>query len=443
MTVRAPAPTPITAHRGGKLTGRLHVTGDLGLSHLAAMLGGLSTGLTRISGLARSDGVLRTLAGVEALGSLVRREGARVDVYGRGVGGLRQPLGPLDCGGSSMAVHLTLGAIAGHDLTVEVIGGAALAGQSLQPVLVPLRQMGLGVAGDRSNLPLVVRGSGSLVPVVHRMDVASEPIKHAVLLAGLAATGETTVIEPAGSGGLGWRLMRHLGADVRFEQGGAHQSTTVAGDAELEGRDIAIPGDAVLAAVLAGAAALVPNSSVTLDAVPCDPTSPGLFPALAEFGADVTWHGAREESGIPIGDVRIQHRLMRGMVVSRERVREMATELPLLVAVATFASGETRFEGIDQLAEVDRQRLAVVAAGLGACGVPSRIDGGGLIVHGVAAAAGGVEIADVRDPLVAIALLLVGLRSERPVTIDDGGSIGRRFPEFRSLLGGLGARLDG
>jgi len=436
-------PKPTSAHRSGPLVGRVRVPGDKSISHRALMLGALAAGTTRITGLLEAEDVVNTAKAVAALGARVDRgaDGA-YEVRGRGVGGLSQPSGPLDFGNSGTGCRLMMGVIAGHDVVVELAGDASLSRRPMRRVLAPLRQMGLSVLDDRETLPLTIRGTSTLVPIEYATPVPSAQVKSAILFAGLAAAGETTVIEREATRDHTERMFRYFGGEVRTSDRDGRRAITVVGDAELEGRPVAVPGDPSSAAFLAAAAAIVPGSDVTVDGVLVNETRTGFYTTLEEMGADVAFLNPREENGEPIADIRVRHRPLKGIVVPPARAPSMIDEYPVLAAVAAFADGDTRMEGMAELKVKESDRLAATAAGLLENGVGAHIDGDTLIVEGRGRARGGGTVVTHMDHRIAMAFLILGLASDRPATVDDITFVATSFPAFTGLMTGLGATFE-
>ena len=435
------APSPLCAHRAKALGGRVRVPGDKSISHRALMLGALATGRTRITGLLEGEDVLNTAKALQALGCPIRKDGGTWEVLGRGVGGLEQPAGPLDFGNSGTGVRLMLGVIAGHSMTVRLMGDASLSRRPMGRVLRPLERMGLEVLDKgKDTLPLAVRGSADLIPIEYQLPVASAQIKSAVLIAGLHASGETTVIEPAATRDHTERMLGYFGAQVTATKRQGLRAVSVKGDAELAGRDVKVPGDPSSAAFLAAAALIVPGSEVTIEGVLVNPTRTGFYTTLREMGADVAFPGERIEGGEPVADIcgSAMPRL-KGVRVPAERAPSMIDEYPVLACLAAYAAGETRMEGLAELKVKESDRLAATAAGLAANGVAAKVDGDTLIVEGGRGVPGGGRVATHLDHRIAMAFLTLGLGADRPVTVDDAGMIATSFPEFRPLMEGLGA----
>ena len=435
-------PKPMSAGKSGPLQGQVKVPGDKSISHRALIFGALATGRTRITGLLEGEDVLNTAKAVTALGCPATKAGETWEVLGRGVGGLTQPAGDLDFGNSGTGVRLMMGVIAGHDITVRLIGDASLSKRPMRRVLVPLRQMGLSTAEDQETLPLTLHGTSSLVPMIYESPVPSAQVKSAILLAGLCAAGETTVIEKEATRDHTERMLRYFGAEVRTEHRDGKTAITVKGDAELEGRDIVVPGDPSSAAFLAAAAAIVPGSDITISGVLVNETRTGFYTTLREMGGDVAFLNQREEGGEPIADIRVRYAKLSGVRVPPERAPSMIDEYPVLACVAAYATGETRMEGLAELKVKESDRLAATAAALAVNGVAAKVDGDTLIVAGGSGVKGGGMVATHMDHRIAMAFLILGLGADRPVTIDDATFVATSFPAFTDLMTGLGAKFS-
>ena len=437
-------PRPLTSHRAGPLSGRVRVPGDKSISHRALMFGALASGRTRITGLLEAEDVVNTARAVTALGAKASKTGTVWEVLGRGVGGLSPPAGPLDFGNSGTGSRLMMGVIAGQPITVTMQGDASLSRRPMGRVLEPLKRMGLQVIGaSQDKLPLTIRGSSELVPIVYELPVASAQLKSAILLAGLAAAGETTVISEETRDHTE-RMLAFFGAKLRTERRGSKVAITVSGDAELVGSDVIVPGDPSSAAFLAAAALIVPGSEVAIDGILINPTRIGFYDTLREMGADVAFLDQRTEGGEPVADLRVRYSRLKGVRVPAGRAPSMIDEYPILAAVAAFADGETRMEGLAELKVKESDRLAATAAGLVVNGVSAQVEGDTLIVGGRGAAGvkGGGTVVTHMDHRIAMAFLTLGLGTDAPVTIDDASFIATSFAEFRGLMESLGARFE-
>jgi 3-phosphoshikimate 1-carboxyvinyltransferase len=422
------------------LSGRVRVPGDKSISHRALMLGALATGKTQILGLLEGEDVLNTVKALQMMGCPVSKEGGAWQIFGRGVGGLTQPPADVDFGNSGTGVRLMMGLIAGHPMSVRLIGDASLSRRPMGRVLDPLRLMGLDVVDGQRTLPLTLRGSSDLIPIEYPLPVASAQVKSAVLLAGLHAAGSTSVIEGEATRDHTERMLRFFGAEVGVSAMPNGRRITVAGDAELEGRTVRVPGDPSSAAFLVAAALIVPGSQLTIGSVLVNPTRTGFFRTLRDMGADITFTGEHEDNGEPVADITVRYSPLKGVRVPRERVPSMVDEYPMLACLAAFASGETRMEGLGELRVKESDRLAATAMGLQSNGVCATVDGDCLLVAGSGrGVAGGGRVATQLDHRIAMAFLTLGLGTDDPVTIDDATPIATSFPQFRRMMEGLGA----
>ncbi|MFM1814259.1 MAG: 3-phosphoshikimate 1-carboxyvinyltransferase [Pseudomonadota bacterium] len=429
---------PLTASRAPALAGTTNVPGDKSISHRALLIGALATGRTVVTGLLEAEDVLNTAKVAAALGAGVTREDGTWVVRGLGVGGLQQPDGPLDFGNSGTGARLGLGVIAGNPITAELIGDESLSRRPMGRVLKPLKQMGLEVLSGTDTLPLKVRGTSQPIPIRYELPVASAQLKSAILLAGLASAGETTVIsEP--SRDHTERMLRAFGGAVESHMEGTLEVITLKGQRELAGRDVIVPGDPSSAAFLAAAALVVPGSEVVIENVLVNETRIGFYDTLREMGADVSFVNERDAAGEPVADIRVRAGRLKGVRVPPERAPSMIDEYPILAVVAAFADGETRMEGLAELKVKESDRLAATAAGLAANGVDAEVEGDTLIVRGRGRVSGGGTVVTHLDHRIAMSFLVMGQASEAPVTVDDTRMIATSFPEFRRLMEGIGA----
>jgi 3-phosphoshikimate 1-carboxyvinyltransferase len=405
------------------------------------MLGALASGRTRIRGLLEAQDVIDTARALAALGAPIGKSGDTWEVLGRGTGGLSRPRGPLDFGNSGTGARLMMGVIAPHDVTVAMTGDASLSKRPMGRILDPLKRMGLEVEGDADRLPLTIRGSARLTPIVYELPVPSAQLKSAILLAGAGTAGETTVIEREATRDHTERMLRHFGAEVTTADDNGARRITIRGEAELEGRDVTVPGDPSSAAFLIAAALIVPGSDLTIEGVLVNPTRTGFYATLQEMGGDVAFLNAREEGGEPVADIRARFSKLAGVSVPAARAPSMIDEYPVLAVVAAFANGTTRMDGLAELKVKESDRLAATAAGLAANGVKAEVDGDTLIVHGRGSVPGGGLAQTHLDHRMAMSFLVMGLASEQPVTVDDTAMIATSFPEFRTLMEEIGARF--
>jgi 3-phosphoshikimate 1-carboxyvinyltransferase len=418
------------------------VPGDKSISHRSLIFGALATGETRVTGLLEAGDVLGTAEVLRALGVPIEKRGATWSVLGRGVGGLDQPSSDLNFGNSGTGTRLMMGVIAGHPITVRLRGDASLSTRPMARVLKPLKQMGLEVLdGDQVTLPLTLRGRSRPIPITYALNVPSAQVKSAILLAGLHAPGETTVIERETTRDHTERMLKHFGAEVSATDTPDGRAITVKGDAELRGKDVIVPADPSSAAFLIAAGAIVPASEVTVEGVLANPTRTGFYTTLREMGADLAFFNERIEGGEPVADIRVRAKPLNGVAVPAKRAPSMIDEYPILAVVAATAKGRTRMEGLAELRAKESDRLAATAHGLKANGVIATVDGDTLTVEGAVEIPGGGLVETLLDHRMAMAFLTLGLVTRNPVTVDDIGMVATSFPDFVHLVSDLGAQL--
>ena len=436
---------PLTARQSGPVQGRARVPGDKSISHRALILGALTVGETTVGGLLEGEDVLHTANAMRALGAHLERTGEQAwRIRGVGVAGFAQPVGPLDFGNSGTGCRLAIGAVAGSPVTVAFVGDESLRSRPMRRVLDPLEKMGARVleVADGGRLPLTIRGAADPIPIIYEPPVASAQLKSAVLLAGLAAPGETTVIEAEATRDHTERLLKHFGAKITSKSHGEHgRRIVLKGQPELEPANVLVPADPSSAAFPLVAALLAPGSELVLEAVMTNPLRTGLLTTLREMGASIEVVDKRDDGGEEIGDLRVRTSALKGVDVPAERAPSMIDEYPILAVAASFAEGVTRMRGVQELRVKESDRLAATVDMLRANGVAVEIEGDDLIVQGKGRPAGGAEVKTHMDHRIAMSALVMGLASENPVRIDDGAFIATSFPGFVELMRSIGADL--
>jgi 3-phosphoshikimate 1-carboxyvinyltransferase len=436
----------LTARRSGPLKGRAGLPGDKSISHRSLIFGALAVGETRITGLLEGEDVINTGKAMRALGAHVQRTGPGTwSVQGVGVTGFSAPAGALDFGNSGTGCRLLMGAVAGCPISATFDGDASLRKRPMRRILEPLERMGAHVreAADGGRLPVRLQGAKDPIPIVYESPVPSAQLKSAILLAGLAAPGETSVIEAEATRDHTERMLSHFGATVRIEANGAHgRRITLVGQPELTPAEVVVPADPSSAAFPLVAALIVPGSELILEGVMTNPLRTGLFQTLREMGAVLEVLEARNE-GEEVADFRIRPGRLRGVDVPPERAPAMIDEYPVLAVAAAFAEGITRMRGLKELRVKESDRFAATADMLRANGVEVEIEGDDLIVHGRGRVRGGGIVTTHMDHRIAMSALVMGLASEQPVGVDDAAIIATSFPDFVPLMRRLGGDLVG
>jgi 3-phosphoshikimate 1-carboxyvinyltransferase len=423
----------------------LRAPGDKSISHRALILGAMTVGETRITGLLEGDDVIRTGKAMQALGATVERTGEGAwSVRGVGVGGFAQPDAPLDFGNSGTGCRLVLGAVAGCPVEAVFDGDASLRKRPMRRVLDPLQRIGARIVdvADGERLPLTLRGARDPLPIEYEPPVASAQLKSAVLLAALAAPGTTTVIEAQASRDHTEKMLRQFGADIKSTIHGEHgRRIVLKGQPELQPAAVAVPADPSSAAFAMVGALIVPGSEVVLENVMMNPLRTGLFTTLKEMGASIETVETRSD-GEEVADLRVRFSTLKAVDVPAERAPAMIDEYIVLAVAAAFAEGETRMRGLHELRVKESDRLAATADLLRVNGVEVEIDGDDLVVRGKGHVPGGGLVATHMDHRLAMSALMMGLASSEPVRVDDTTFIATSFPGFVETMRALGADLS-
>ncbi len=446
MSGHGPA-IPMSSRRATPLNGEAHVPGDKSVSHRSLILGALSVGETRITGLLEGQDVLDTAKAMRAFGAEVIEHGnGEYSVHGVGVGGFAEPEDVIDCGNAGTGVRLIMGAMATTPITATFTGDGSLRKRPMGRITDPLALFGAqsyGRSGGR--LPMTIVGAKDPVPVRYTLPVASAQVKSAVLLAGLNAMGETVVIEPEATRDHTERMLRGFGAELGVEETDEGRVITLTGQPELTPQSIVVPRDPSSAAFPVCAALITEGSDITVPNIGLNPTRAGLFTTLQEMSADLTFENMREEGGEPVADLRARFSPdMKGIEVDPARAASMIDEYPILSVVASFAEGRTMMAGVHELRVKECDRIDVMAKGLRANGVT--VDEGedwwAVEGFGPGGMPGGGHAATHLDHRIAMSFLIAGMAAKKPVSVDDASPFLTSFPIFEDLMRDLGANFS-
>ncbi len=416
--------------------------GDKSLSHRAALFAALAEGESRIENFLVSGVTRAMLDSLQALGVNWQLEGATLRVQGAGL----QPqndLPPvrLPCGNSATTLRLLAGALAAWGRAATLDGSAGLRRRPMGRILAPLRQMGVEIEAEGDCAPLhMLAAPRPLRALDYRLPIASAQVKSCLLLAALAAEGETRLAEPGPSRDHTERMLQAMGVQVaRTAQDGAWlTSLTPPEPLRLAPLAMQLPGDFSAAAFLIVAALIAPASELWLRGVGLNPTRTGLLDSLLEMGAQIETSNLRLQAGEPVGDLHICNSRLRATQIRGERVVRMIDEFPVFAVAAACAEGTTVVSEAQELRHKESDRISALGGELRQLGVDFRETADGFTLQGQPALHGG-RVDPHGDHRLAMSLAVAGLAAQAPVEVQQAQIIAESFPEFATLLQKLGA----
>ncbi|HHA2974358.1 3-phosphoshikimate 1-carboxyvinyltransferase [Stenotrophomonas maltophilia] len=426
------------ARKGQPLQGSLTIPGDKSVSHRSVMFAALADGTSHIEGFLEGEDTRATARIFSQLGVRIETPSpSQRIVHGVGIDGLKAPDAPLDCGNAGTGMRLLAGLLAGQPFDCTLIGDESLSGRPMRRVTGPLSQMGAKIdTQDDGTPPLHVHGGQSLHGIDFASPVASAQIKSAVLLAGLYAQGETSVVEPHPTRDYTERMLSAFGVEIEFSPGKAR----LRGGQRLRATDIVVPADFSSAAFYLVAASIIPGSELRLKQVGLNPRRTGLLHALRLMGADITEENPAEQGGEPVADLVVRYAPLKGARIPEELVPDMIDEFPALFVAAAAAEGQTVVSGAAELRVKESDRLAAMATGLRALGMQVDETEDGATLHGgVRLGSGTIESHG--DHRIAMAFAIAGQISDGEVRINDIANVATSFPDFDGLARGAGFNL--
>ena len=424
-----------------RLEGELTPPPDKSISHRAAILGAMSDGRVQVRGYLRSADTAATLEAVTELGARLARAQARgagtdLELVGAGLRGADPGAESIDVRNAGTLLRILPGWLAGQPRgTWTLDGDESIRRRPVDRVAHPLRRMGAHVDFRAGGLPPMVVEGADLHGIEYELPVASAQVKSCVLLAGLLADGDTTVVEQLPSRDHTEVMLRAAGADVRTE----HGRVSVSGVRRIELDRIDVPGDFSSAAFFVAAATLLPGSEVVLRGVGLNPTRTGLLGVLERMGGDVQVSAHTTDGGEAVGDIVVRSAELRGADVEAAEVPLTIDELPLVALLGAFAEGRTSVHGAEELRRKESDRIATVVEGLRALGGRIEAAPDGFMMEGTGGIAGG-SLAAAGDHRLAMLGAVAGVVSREGVEVEGFEAAAVSYPGFADDLQDLVGR---
>lgn len=408
------------------LRGTIRVPGDKSISHRSIIFGSLATGETKVYDILRGEDVLSTIQVFRDLGVSIQDDGDVIRIQGVGFHGLQAPTAPLDMGNSGTSIRLISGVLAGQDFAVTMVGDDSLSKRPMDRVAIPLRQMGVEIAGqgDRDCPPLHEKGTRQLQPIHYRLPVASAQVKSALIFAALQAEGESTIIEKEKTRDHTEDMIRQFGGEIQVDG----KTIRIQGGQVFQGQEVIVPGDISSAAFWLVAGLILPDSVIKIENVGINQTRTGILDVIQEMGGDLTIDD-RDEKAVS-ASLTVRTSSLKGIRIDGELIPRLIDELPIIALLATQANGQTVIADAEELRVKETDRIQVVADSLNAMGANVLPTEDGMIITGPTPLHG-ADLETFGDHrigmMAAIAALLV---SEENVMLDRAEAINTSYPSF-------------
>lgn len=411
--------------------GEIPVPGDKSISHRAAFIGALASGVTEISNFLEAEDCLATLDSLQRLGVEVKRKkGHKIRIKGKSLFGFSEPETILKVENSGTTARFLLGMLSGQNFFSVITGDSSLQKRPMKRIVEPLRRMGAWIEGrnNGNHLPLAVRGQ-NLKEIKYKIPIPSSQLKSAVILASLLSEGNSEIKEPIPSRDHTERMLDYVGADIKKE----NNLIQIYGKKKFKGQKITIPGDFSSASFFITAATVVENSRVILSDVGINPTRTGFLKILKKMGGKVDIQEKKRVSQEPVGTVIVSSSSLKGVEIKAEEIPTLIDEIPLIALLATQAKGKTIITGASELRVKESDRIAALVRNLRKMEVKIEEMKDGFIIEGVQRLKG-ASVQSFGDHRMAMAMAVAGLVAEGETEIEDFASHKVSFPNFYSIL---------
>jgi len=436
------ADTIFNLEPGGTLNGTVRVPGDKSMSHRSIMFGGIANGVTEVTGFLEGEDCLRTMDAFTAMGVRIEHTpGESVVIHGQGTGALKAADQAIYLGNSGTGMRLMTGLLAGLNLPAKLTGDESLSVRPMRRITDPLATMGAKIeCGEGGTPPLVLSAGQPLTGIHYDCPMASAQVKSAILLAGLHASGTTSVSEPDVTRDHTERMLRGFGVEVDSSKINGKLGASLKGGQTLQGTSLQVPGDISSSAFFLVGAAMTLGSSLRLENVGINPTRTGVIDILKLMGADIQLENQRVTGGEPVADLVVTGTQLKGIDVPEPLVSLAIDEFPAIFVAAATATGTTVVTGAEELRVKETDRIAVMADGLKLLGVNIEATEDGARIEGGSIQGGTVQ--SVGDHRTAMAFSMAALRATGPITIHDCENVNTSFPNYHGIAAAAGLRIS-
>jgi len=422
---------------GGQLKGSIEIPGDKSMSHRSVMFGAIAEGVTEVSGFLEGEDALHTLQAFQKMGVRIERPGAgKVTVHGKGAAAIAAPAETLYLGNAGTGMRLMVGLLAGLQIPATLSGDESLSARPMNRVVLPLEKMGAKVATQaQGRPPLTIAAAHPLQGIEYTSPMASAQVKSCVLLAGLHATGTTTVHEPDITRDHTERMLRGFGVDVQTNG----LTASLVGGQSLTATSLQVPGDISSAAFFLVGASILPGSELVIKNVGLNPTRRGVIDILRLMGASIEELNERESGGEPVADLLVKGAKLKGITVPESLVSLAIDEFPALFVAAACATGVTTVTGAEELRVKETDRIQVMTDGLRKLGVEIEDTPDGARIVGGPIQGGTVD--SVGDHRTAMSFAMAGLAASGEITVLNCDNVATSFPNFVAVARESGLRI--
>jgi len=421
------------------LNGIIYVPSDKSISIRALIISSICLGNSKIFNLLESEDVKHTMKSLQDLGIKILKKKNFYEVYGNG-GFFEKPSNNLYLGNSGTGIRLLTGLLASRGIEITLTGDESLSSRPMNRIIEPLELMNLTIESNKGCLPLKIKKIEKKIPIPinYNLKIGSAQVKSAILFASTNIKGTSTIIENFPSRDHTEIMLKFFGADIIKKK----DKIAISSPNFLKPKVLTIPGDFSSAAFLIVATLITKNSKLTIKNVGLNFYRIGLLEILKKMKAKISITNKQKKNGEFIGDINVSSSKLISASVNKKIIPRLIDELPILFVAASFAKGESKFSGLEELKFKESDRLSSMAIALKNSGVNLEQKKNSLTIVGSNIQSGGNIVQTFKDHRIAMSMLVFGLASEKGIVIDDESMIKTSFPKFKEIFNLVGAKIE-
>ena len=421
------------------INGNPTIPGDKSISHRSVIIPSISNGVTDITNILKSDDVMHTINAFKSMGVKIEDSGNNITIHGNGLNSLVMPEKELYLGNSGTSARLLIGLLSSQSFDSKITGDKSLSSRPMMRIVDPLEKMNVFIKHNNGYLPIKIENNNdSSLPIKYSLEIGSAQVKSAILLAALSLSGTTIIKEKFPSRDHTEILLKYLGANIKKEK----NIIALKSPNFLKPKDIFVPGDFSSAAFLIVAALITKKSRIIVENVGLNYFRTGLLDVLKKMNAKIKISNKKLINGELVGDIIAESSNLVSTKVDSNLAPRLIDEFPILFVAASYATGKSTFNGLEELKFKESNRLKTMAIALKEAGVELGLQKDSLEVIGNKTQPGGNYVLTENDHRIAMSMLTFGLAAEKSITIDDSSMIKTSFPKFRETMNSLNASIS-
>ncbi len=426
----------------------IKVDSDKSISIRSFLIGSINQNISLAKNVLESDDVISTINCLKKLGVLIKKIAPHsYKIYGKGLGSLfaKKNL-TLNFGNSGTLARLLIGILSTTPgLEIKIRGDHSLNKRSMKKLINIMSEFGAEfLPKNKFNFPLKLVSTEMPICIRYKAGVSAQ-LKSAVILAGLNSFGITEIIENKKSRDHTENMLTGNPQAIKIKKG-KKKIIKVFGKKYLNPIDISVPGDPSSAAFFTALTLLNKDSFLRIKNVGLNPTRIGFYELLKKHGANIKFYNRRKKNNEIIGDIKVRSgKLKKPIIASKNFYEKTTDEFPMLFCIAALTKGTSVFNGIEDLANKESNRIKEMQNILKQINVKSVASKSKIKIYGknfIESKNKKIKVPGLGDHRICMSSTILSLITGIETKINNFETVKTSSPNFLKIIKFLGGKFE-